>query len=66
MKFDAVIHKDGSIEAVKVVESLGYGLDEEAQNSLKNWKCVPGEVHGQPVSVQAQIVINFHVTRKQQ
>jgi len=66
VKFEAVIHKDGSIEVVKVLQSLGYGLDEEAQNSLKNWKCMPGEVSGQPVSVHAQIAINFQVTRKQQ
>jgi len=65
VKFNTIIHKDGSIEVVKVLESLGYGLDEEAQNALKNWKCIPGQVNGQPVSVHAQIDINFHLIRKQ-
>ena len=45
----------------RVERSLGYGLDDEAKKVLKRWKCNPGKVNGQPVAVQLQIVINFHL-----
>jgi TonB family protein len=61
VKLNTIFHKDGSIEVVKVIERLGYGLDEAAQNSLKSWKCIPGEVNGQPVAVQAEVAINFQL-----
>jgi len=58
---DSIIQKDGTIDVNKVERSLGYGLDDEAKKVLKRWKCNPGKVNGQPVAVQLQIVINFHL-----
>jgi TonB family protein len=58
---DAIIQKDGTIDVNKVERSLGYGLDAEAEKVLKKWKCNPGKLNGQPVAVQLQIVINFHL-----
>ena len=58
---DTIIQEDGTIVVNKVERSLGYGLDDEAKKVLKKWKCNPGKVNGQPVDVQLQIVINFHL-----
>jgi periplasmic protein TonB len=58
---DSIIQKDGAIDVTKVAQKLGYGLDDEAIKILKKWKCNPGKVNGQPVAVQLQIVINFHL-----
>jgi len=55
------IQKDGSIEANKVLHSLGYGLDEEAQKVLTKWKCVAAKYNGQPVALPIQIQVNFHL-----
>jgi TonB family protein len=60
---DSIIHSDGTIEMLEVVQSLGYGLDEEAIKSLKSWKCLPGKLNDQPVSVRIKIQINFRVPR---
>jgi TonB family protein len=60
---DAIVHADGSITVSKVAKSLGYGLDEAAQKSLMEWKCTPGQVKGESVSVQVQVQINFHLAR---
>jgi protein TonB len=55
------VQKDGSIEPNKVVQSLGYGLDEEAQKVLNKWKCVAAKYNGQPVALPIQIKVNFHL-----
>jgi TonB family protein len=58
---DSVIQKDGTINVNGVSRSLGYGLDDAAREALRSWKCNPGKLNGQPVAVQIQIVINFHL-----
>jgi periplasmic protein TonB len=55
------VEKDGSIEPNKVLQSLGYGLDEEAQKVLGKWKCVAAKYNGQPVALPIQIKVNFHL-----
>lgn len=55
------VEKDGSIEPNKVVQSLGYGLDEEAQKVLSKWKCVAAKYNGQAVALPIQIKVNFHL-----
>jgi TonB family protein len=57
----SVIQKDGTINVNGVSRSLGYGLDDAARDALRNWKCNPGKLNGQPVAVQIQIAINFHL-----
>jgi TonB family protein len=58
---DSIIQKDGTINVNGVSRSLGYGLDDAAREALRSWKCNPGRLNGQPVAVQIQIVINFHL-----
>jgi TonB family protein len=58
---DVVIRSNGAIEVIKVLTSLGYGLDEEAIAVLAKWKCTPGTVNGQPVNIRLKIVVNFHL-----
>jgi len=55
------IQSDGSIQPNRVVQSLGYGLDEEAQRVLNKWKCVAAKYNGQPVALPIQIKVNFHL-----
>ena len=58
---DAIVEKDGTIQPNKVVNGLGYGLDDEAIKSVKTWKCTPGRYEGQPVAVSVRITINFRL-----
>jgi outer membrane biosynthesis protein TonB len=46
---------------MKVIRSLGMGLDEKAIESLNRWKFKPGQKDGQPVTVQATIEVNFRL-----
>lgn len=38
----AIVRKNGSLEVLKVVRSLGLGLDESAVTALRQWKFRPG------------------------
>jgi TonB family protein len=53
------IGPDGTASNIKVVRSLGMGLDEKAVEAVKQWKFRPGQKDGQPVTVTATIVVNF-------
>ena len=55
-----VVEKDGSVNEVKVLRSIGGGCDDEAVRVVKSmpkWK--PGKMKGEPVRVSYMMPINF-------
>jgi TonB family protein len=52
---------DGRAHNVRVVRSLGLGLDEKAIQAVQQWEFVPGRKEGAPVKVSAQIEVNFRL-----
>jgi len=50
---------DGTAHNIKIIHSLDPGLDEKAIEAVRKWKFLPGEKEGVPVSVAAQIQVNF-------
>jgi len=51
----------GICENIRVLKALGLGLDEKAIEALKKWKFNPGRKDGKPVTVAAQIEVNFRL-----
>ena len=58
---EAIVRSDGSIDILRIVRSLGFGLDENAIIALKQWKFRPGMKNGQAVDVALNIEINFNL-----
>jgi TonB family protein len=58
---EAIIKKDGTVEIVRVVRSLGFGLDENATDAIKLWKFKPATRNGEPVDVAINIEVNFNL-----
>ena len=56
-----VVGTDGKAHELKVIRSLGLGLDEAAIAAVKEWQFRPGEKEGKPVNVQATIQVNFRL-----
>jgi len=56
-----IVNKQGKPEDVRVVKSLGMGLDEKAVESLRKWTFKPGTKDGKPVAVRATIEVNFRL-----
>ena len=61
VRLDAIIHKDGSIQILRVLRSLGFGLDEKAIEALEQWKFRPGMRGGEPVAVSMNIEVTFNL-----
>ena len=57
----AYFEADGNITVLKVVNGLGYGLDENALAALKDWRFAPALQNGLPVSAVAEIEVPFNI-----
>ena len=56
-----VVNTDGRADNIKVIKSLGMGLDEKAIEAVQHWRFRPGTKDGVPARVRAQIEVNFRL-----
>jgi TonB family protein len=54
-----VVGSDGRAQDIQVLKRLGYGLDEEAVKTLKEWTFKPAKSGGKPVPVKINIEMEF-------
>jgi TonB family protein len=59
-----VVDPTGRPRDIRVIHSLGLGLDEKAVEAVNQWKFQPGYRDGHPVAVRATIQVNFHLLKK--
>jgi periplasmic protein TonB len=55
------IGPDGQARNIRVLNSLGLGLDEKAIDAVSQWQFRPGMKAGVPVTVAATIEVNFRL-----
>jgi TonB family protein len=60
----AVIHADGSVGEVKVLEGFDDRLNENARKALEQWRFRPGTKDGMPVDIEAVVRVPFKVPRR--
>jgi TonB family protein len=58
------INPEGKAVNMRVLHSLGGGLDEKAMEAVAQWRFNPGMKDGKPVTVEAQIEVNFRLLKK--
>ncbi len=56
-----VVGPDGKPRDIRVLRTLGLGLDEKAIEAVKNWRFEPAMKDGKPVAVQINVEVNFHL-----
>jgi periplasmic protein TonB len=56
-----VVGKDGRTYDIRVAQSLGMGLDEQAIEAVRKWRFRPATLNGQPVATQVAIQVDFHL-----
>jgi TonB family protein len=56
---EAAFDAAGKMRVLRVVKSLGYGLDESALDSLRSWRFCPALQDGKPVETTGLIDIDF-------
>jgi TonB family protein len=54
-----VVGPDGKPRDIRVLRTLGSGLDEQAIEAVKNWRFAPAMKDGKPVAVQIDVYVNF-------
>jgi TonB family protein len=59
----AVIHSDGRVGDIRVLNSPDQRLDAYAASALARWKFLPAERAGKPVALEAVVVIPFRVRK---
>jgi periplasmic protein TonB len=52
---------NGRVANVRVVKSLGFGLDEKAKEAVLKWRFRPAMAGGHPVIAPAQVRVTFHL-----
>jgi TonB family protein len=58
---ETIIRRDGRVDVVQLVRSVGFGLDQNAIQALKEWRFRPATKDGVPVDVTLNIEVSFHL-----
>lgn len=56
-----VIDQDGHVRDIRIVRSLGLGLDEEAVKCVSKWRFKPATKDGKPVAILGEATVGFHL-----
>ncbi|MFZ0731945.1 MAG: energy transducer TonB [Candidatus Sulfotelmatobacter sp.] len=56
-----IVGTDGRPTNIRVLSSLGMGLDEKAIEAVKNWRFEPAMKDGHPVRVEIAVEVDFHL-----
>ena len=56
-----IVGVDGRPTNIRVLSSLGMGLDEKAIEAVKNWKFEPAMKDNHPVRVEIAVEVDFHL-----
>jgi periplasmic protein TonB len=56
-----VVGLDGKPRDIRVIRTLGLGLDEKAIEAVKTWRFEPGMKDGKPVPTIVSVEVNFHL-----
>jgi hypothetical protein len=55
------VNEKGNVQNLRVLRSVGMGLDEKAIEAVMKWRFRPGYKDGKPVTVAAQVEVNFRI-----
>ena len=56
---EIVVRRNGTVGEVRVLQGLGYGLDDRAVAAVRQWTFNPASRHGTPVDVMVEVAMEF-------
>jgi TonB family protein len=56
---EIIVRRDGSVGNVRVLQSLGAGLEQKAIEAVRQWRFGPARRQGQPVDVVVEVSVEF-------
>jgi len=64
VKLKVWVGTDGHVRDIEVVQSVGYGLDEQAAKAVRTWEFEPGMEDGVPIVAAIPVECEFHIASK--
>jgi periplasmic protein TonB len=61
VELSIVVNAAGQVTSIRVLRSVGLGLDERAIEAVRQWKFRAGTMDGKPVSTRAVVEVNFRL-----
>jgi TonB family protein len=65
VQLSATITEQGVPQDMRVIKSLGLGLDEQALAAIQQWRYMPGTFEGRPVPAPITLPVEFRLPDKQ-
>jgi TonB family protein len=56
-----IVGPDGKPRDIRVLRTLGLGLDEKSIEAVRTWRFEPAMKDGKPVAVQISVEVEFHL-----
>ena len=56
---EVVVRRDGSVGDARVLQGLGYGLEDKAISAVRQWRFAPAIRKGVPVDVLVEVAVQF-------
>lgn len=56
---EAIIDRQGRVDQVRILKGLGFGLSEEAEKAVRQWRFVPSTMDGKPVAVVYNLTVHY-------
>jgi TonB family protein len=56
---EIVVRSNGTVGEVRVIQGLGYGLDQRAIDAVRLWRFAPARRLGRPVDVLVEVAVEF-------
>jgi len=56
---EIVVRRDGGVGNVRVLQGLGYGLEDRAIAAVRQWRFSPAQRKGVPVDVVVEVAVEF-------
>jgi TonB family protein len=56
---EVVVRSDGSVGSTRVLQGLGYGLEQRAIDAVRQWRFAPAVRKGVPVDVLVEVAVEF-------
>ena len=58
---NTVVHEDGSVQVIKVLRGIGFGLDQNAIAAVLQWRFKPARRNGKPVASYLNVEVSFNL-----
>ena len=58
---EIVVRRDGTVGDVRVLQGLGFGLDERAISAVRRWRFTAATRRGAPVDVLVEVAMEFRL-----